>query len=151
MAEEKDQTKEVQDIYAHFELGTSYKNTLDLNKEIERSVLFEGGKQWNMDADIEDFPKITLNIIKQIGKTRKSNIMQNKYAYLINSTNFPSIRKIQDFMKYLAEMSNMRMKDLKALGDDYTISAVGGRTLLDIIPFGGAFPDQVEAIFFFQD
>lgn len=105
--------------YQQFELANSFKSSIGLLKEIERSVLFEGGKQWNMDEDIKDFPKITLNIIKQIGKAKKSNIMQNKYGYLVNSTNFQSIRKIQDFLKYLAEITNLRKKDLKAVDDDY--------------------------------
>lgn len=105
--------------YQQFELANSFKSSIGLLKEIERSVLFEGGKQWNMDEDIKDFPKITLNIIKQIGKTRKSNIMQNKYSYLVNSTNFRSVRKIQDFLKYLSEITNLRKKDLKAVDDDY--------------------------------
>lgn len=111
--------KKTQQNYQQFELANGFKSSIGLLKEIERSVLFEGGKQWNMDEDIKDFPKITLNIIKQIGKTRKSNIMQNKYGYLVNSTNFKSIRKIQDFLKYLSEITNLRKKDLKAVDDDY--------------------------------
>jgi hypothetical protein len=109
-----------QAIYQDFELATSFKNNIDLVKDIKRSVLFENGKQWNMDADIAEYPKITLNLIKQIGKTRKSYIMQNEYGYLINSTNFKSVRKIQDFLKYQAAVVGMRSKDLKALNDDYT-------------------------------
>lgn len=107
-------------IYKQFENANSFKVSINLIKDINRSVLFENGQQWNMDDDIKDYPKITLNIIKQIGKTRKSNIMQNEYGYLINSTNFGSIRKIQDFLKYLAQMVDMKKKDLKILSDDYT-------------------------------
>lgn len=113
------ETNRTQLNYQQFELANSFKSSIGLLKEIERSVLFEGGKQWNMDEDIKDFPKITLNIIKQIGKVKKSNIMQNRYGYLVNSTNFQSIRKIQDFLKYLAEITNLRKKDLKAIDDDY--------------------------------
>ena len=113
------ETNRTQLNYQQFELANSFKSSIGLLKEIERSVLFEGGKQWNMDEDIKDFPKITLNIIKQIGKVKKSNIMQNRYGYLVNSTNFQSIRKIQDFLKYLAEITNLRKKDLKAVDDDY--------------------------------
>lgn len=116
--DEKD-VKKTQRNYELFTLANGFKGSIGLLKDIERSVLFEGGKQWNMDDDIKDFPKITLNIIKQIGKTRKSNIMQNKYGYLVNSTNFKSVRKIQDFLKYLAEITNLRKKDLKAVDDDY--------------------------------
>jgi hypothetical protein len=108
------------DVYHEFEYATSFKEAIGLRRDITRSVMFENGKQWNMDDDIKDFPKITLNIIKQIGKVRKSNIMQNEYGYLVNSTNFGSVRKIQDFLKYLANSVNMKAKDLKALNDDYT-------------------------------
>ena len=108
------------EIYHQFEYADSFKQQIGLRKDITRSVLFENGKQWNMDEDIKDFPKITLNIIKQIGKVRKSNIMQNEYGYMVNSTNFGSVRKIQDFLKYLSNTVNMKAKDLKALNDDYT-------------------------------
>ena len=118
-------TKEEKDklslqVYTEFTNGTMFKSNISLTANIDRSVLFENGKQWNMDDDIAEFPKITLNIIKQIGTVRKSNVMQNEYGYLINSTNFQSIRKIQDFLKYLSQVTNMRLKDLKTLNDDYT-------------------------------
>lgn len=108
------------DIYEEFENATAFKSSINLINDIKRSVLFENGKQWNMDEDIKEFPKITINIIKQIGKARKSGIMANEYSYLVNSTNFKSIRKIQDFLKYLAQCTNLRQKDLKVLSDDYT-------------------------------
>jgi hypothetical protein len=108
-----------QTIYEQFERANSFKTQLNLIKDINRTVLFENGKQWNMDEDIAEFPKITLNIIKQIGKTRKSNIMQNEYGYLVTSTGFKDIRKIQDFLKHLAAKVNMKAMDLKALNDDY--------------------------------
>lgn len=108
------------DIYEQFENATAFKGSINLVNDITRSVLFENGKQWNMDEDIKEFPKITLNIIKQIGKARKSGIMANEYSYLVNSNNFASVRKIQDFLKYLSQCVNLRQKDLKALSDDYT-------------------------------
>ena len=111
---------EAQKIYEEFENATSFKGSINLLNDIKRSVLFENGKQWNMDEDIKEFPKITLNIIKQIGKTRKSGIMSNEYGYLVNSNNFKSVRKIQDFLKHLASAVNLRNKDLKALSDDFT-------------------------------
>lgn len=111
---------EARKVVEEFENANAFTNSINLEKDITRSVLFENGKQWNMDEDLKDFPKITLNIIKQIGKTRRSNIMQNEYGYLVNSTNFKSVRKIQDFLKHLAATTNMRNKDLKALNDDYT-------------------------------
>lgn len=112
--------EKAQIIYEQFEHANSFKTQINLHRDIKRSVMFENGKQWNMDEDIADFPKITLNIIKQIGKAKKSNIMQNDYGYLISSTNFQSVRKIQDFLKHLAESVNIRVKDLKSLSDDFT-------------------------------
>jgi len=120
MAKKEIQQTTATDVYEQFENATSFKSSINLINDINRSVLFENGKQWNMDEDIKDFPKITLNIIKQIGKTRKSNIMSNEYAYLVNSNNFKSIRKIQDFLRYLSDCVGMRGKDMKALSDDYT-------------------------------
>lgn len=108
------------DLYQEFEQAVLFKQSIKLYQEVNRSVLFENGKQWNMSEDLDEFPKITLNIIKQIGKTRKSNIMQNEYSYLVSSNNVNSIRKIQDFLKYLANKLNLRKWDLKALNDDYT-------------------------------
>ena len=119
MASKKSRTMAT-DIYEQFENATAFKSSINLVNDITRSVLFENGKQWNMDEDIKEFPKITLNIIKQIGKARKSGIMANEYSYLVNSNNFQSVRKIQDFLKYLAQCVNLRHKDLKALSDDYT-------------------------------
>jgi len=106
-------------IYHEFETATSFIDSLNLRKEIQRCINFEEGVQWNMDADVEDFPKITLNKIKQIGKVRKSGILQNEYGYLINSSNFKSVRKIQDFLKYLAAKLALKAKDLKCVNDTF--------------------------------
>lgn len=108
------------DLYQEFEQAVLFKHSINLYQDVNRSVLFENGKQWNMSEDLKEFPKITLNIIKQIGKVRKSNIMQNEYGYLVSSNNVNSIKKIQDFLKYLANKLNLRKWDLKALNDDYT-------------------------------
>ena len=107
--------------YEQFQNANSFKNSsLNLEKDVARAVMFENGVQWNMDEDIQEYPKITVNIIKQIGKARKSNIMSNEYSYLINSSNFESVRKIQDFLKYLSSALNLKILDLKAVNDDYT-------------------------------
>ena len=112
--------KQVTNIYREFENATAFKNQINLTKDIQRSVMFENGRQWRMDDSLKEYPKITLNIIKQIGKTRKSNILQNEYGYHVNSNNFRSVRKIQDFLRHLSQTINIRMKDLKALHDDFT-------------------------------
>ena len=67
-------------LYEQFQNGTAFIDGLELRKDIKRCINFEAGKQWNMDEDVEDFPKITLNVVKQIGKVRKSGILQNEYG-----------------------------------------------------------------------
>jgi hypothetical protein len=107
-------------IYEQFQDATAFIDSLDLRKDIKRCVNFESGKQWNMDEDVEDFPKITLNIIKQVGKVRKGGILQNEYSYLVQANNQKSIRKIQDFLKNLASQMRLTKKDLKIVNDTYT-------------------------------
>ena len=116
----KEPDKQARKIYDEFKNGEAFKNSIDLDKAINRSVMFENGFQWKMDQDIEEFRKITLNIIKQIKQVHQSNILQNEYSYLVNSTNFESIRKIQDFLKFLSMKLRLRILDLKALNDDFT-------------------------------
>jgi hypothetical protein len=116
MEKEKDLAQE---IYNQFQDATSFIDAENLRRDIKRCVNFEEGKQWNTDEDIEDFPKIVLNIIKQIGKVRKSNVLQNDYGFLVNSTKFKSVRKIQDFIKYLHDKLKIKKKDLKVINDTY--------------------------------
>ena len=106
-------------IYEQYTNANGYFNNLGLKREIERAINFEEGRQWSTDPAIEEYPKLTLNIIKQIGKVRKSGIMQNEYGFLVNTNDFASIRKIQDFLKYLSNRANLKRLDLKALEDDY--------------------------------
>ena len=107
-------------IYEQFQNGTSFIDGLELRKDIKRCVNFEAGRQWNMDADVEDFPKITLNVVKQIGKVRKSGILQNEYVYLVQTDQQKSIRKIQDFLKHLDGKMKLRKKELKVVNDTFT-------------------------------
>ena len=108
------------EVYEQFQNATSFIDGLELRKEIKRSVNFEAGRQWNMDEDVEDFPKITLNVIKQIGKVRKSSILQNSYGYLVQANEQKSIRKIQDFLKHLDGKLKLRKKELKVINDTFT-------------------------------
>lgn len=107
------------EVYSQFENATAFFNDLNLTRDIKRCINFEAGNQWNMDEDIAEYPKIVLNVIKQIGKVRKSNILQNEYGFLVNSTNVKDIRKIQDFVKYLHDKMKIKKKDLKILNDNY--------------------------------
>jgi hypothetical protein len=107
-------------IYRDFEHATAFVDSIYLRRDIKRCVNFEAGNQWNMDEDVQDFPKITLNIIKQIGKVRKSNVLQNEYGYLVTMNDLKSVRKVQDFLKYLSEKLKLKAKDLKAVNDVFT-------------------------------
>jgi len=108
------------EVYEQFQNGTAFIDGLELRKDIKRCINFEAGKQWNMDEDVEDFPKITLNVVKQIGKVRKSGILQNEYGYLVQSPEAKSIRKIQDFLKHLDAKMKLRKKELKLINDTFT-------------------------------
>jgi hypothetical protein len=110
----------VHQVYQQFEYATSFIDSINLRRDIKRCVNFEQGNQWNMDDDVKDFPKITLNIIKQIGKVRKSNILQNEYGYLVEMNDLKSVRKIQDFLKHLSNKLKLKAKDLKVVNDTYT-------------------------------
>ena len=39
------------DIYEQFENANAFKSSINLINDIKRSVLFENGKQWNMDEE----------------------------------------------------------------------------------------------------
>jgi hypothetical protein len=108
------------EVYEQFQNGTSFIDGLELRKDIKRCINFEAGKQWNMDEDVQDFPKITLNIVKQVGKVRKSGILQNEYGYLIQTNKTKSIRKVQDFLKHLDSKMKLRKKELKVINDTFT-------------------------------
>lgn len=110
----------IDQVYQEFEHATSFLDSINLRRDIKRCVNFEAGNQWNMDEDVKDFPKITLNIVKQIGKVRKSNVLQNEYSYLVQTGDLKSVRKIQDFLKYLASKLKLKPKDLKVVNDTFT-------------------------------
>lgn len=113
------ESKKPLEVYTQFENATSFINQIELKAHIKRAINFEAGNQWKMSEDVSDFPKITLNIIKQIGKVRQSNILQNEYGFLVSTNDQKSIRKIQDFLKYLHEVCGIKKKDLKVLADDF--------------------------------
>lgn len=118
--EERQKQELAQEVYNQFQSATSFIDNLNLRRDIKRCINFESGVQWNMDEDLKDFPKITLNIVKQIGKVRKSGVLQNEYGFLVNTNAAKEIRKIQDFIKYLHDKMKIKKKDLKVLNDTYT-------------------------------
>ena len=73
-----------------------------------------------ISEDVSDFPKITLNIIKQIGKVRQSNILQNEYGFWLALMTKRAFVKFKIFLKYLHEVCGIKKKDLKVLADDFS-------------------------------
>ena len=85
--EQERKVSEETEVYRQFTTGTAFKHSINMFQEVARATLFEIGIQRVMDEDLDDYSKITLNVIKLIGKTNKSHILQNEYGYLVNSTN----------------------------------------------------------------
>ncbi len=109
--------KVAQKISDQFKNSSGFLTQLGIFKDIERSVNFYEGRQWNMDADIADYPKIVLNIIKQIAQVKHSGILGNNYAFLVDSDSPLSTRKIEAFLKRLHYQMKMKRKDRKILKD----------------------------------
>ena len=109
--------KSAQKISDQFKNASGFLTQLSLFKDIERSINFYEGRQWNMDADISEYPKIVLNIIKQIAQVKHSVILGNNYAFLVDSDSPLSTRKIEAFLKRLHYQMKMKRKDRKILKD----------------------------------
>lgn len=109
--------KSAQKISDQFKNASGFLTQLSLFKDIERSINFYEGRQWNMDADISEYPKIVLNIIKQIAQVKHSGILGNNYAFLVDSDSPLSTRKIEAFLKRLHYQMKMKRKDRKILKD----------------------------------
>lgn len=117
MAEKNEIKDEAQKIKDQFSSASGFLTTLNLFKDIERSVNFYEGRQWAMDADISEYPKIVLNIIKQIAQVKHSGVLGNNYAFLVDSDSPDSTRKIEAFLKRLHYQMKMKRKDRKILKD----------------------------------
>ena len=109
--------KSAQTISDQFKNASGFLTQLSLFNDIERSINFYEGRQWNMDADISEYPKIVLNIIKQIAQVKHSGILGNNYAFLVDSDSPLSTRKIESFLKRLHYQMKMKRKDRKILKD----------------------------------
>lgn len=109
--------KSAEKISDQFKNASGFLTQLSLFKDIERSINFYEGRQWNMDADISEYPKIVLNIIKQIAQVKHSGILGNNYAFLVDSDSPLSTRKIEAFLKRLHYQMKMKRKDRKILKD----------------------------------
>ena len=109
--------KDAQKIAQQFKSASGFLTQLGLFKDIKRSINFYEGNQWNMDADVAEYPKIVLNIIKQIAQVKHSAILGNNYAFLVDSDSPKSTRKIEAFLKRLHYQMKMKRKDRKILKD----------------------------------
>lgn len=117
MVEKNEIKDEAQKIKDQFSSASGFLTNLNLFKDIGRSVNFYEGRQWAMDADISEYPKIVLNIIKQIAQVKHSGILGNDYAFLVDSDSPDSTRKIEAFLKRLHYQMKMKRKDRKVLKD----------------------------------
>lgn len=108
--EEKTTELTPQQIYEEYQEARSFKNSLGSNglyeqgKKNERFML---GDQWH-DADIGDIPKVVMNVIKQIGDFKVSNIISNPCTAIyefdgvpthLEAQRTPDIDKIAETMR----------------------------------------------------
>lgn len=112
-------SKKTERVHTLFQNGQSYKRSIHLMRDIERSINFVEGRQWTNQNGTEDYPKITLNYLKQIMKVRQAGILQNNYAFLVNTLKFEDTKKIQYFLQYLYNTLNIRKKNLKVVADNF--------------------------------
>lgn len=107
-------------IREEFEKGTSFLSSLNLFNDIERCNNFLVGNQWSNNIDLRDYPKIVINVIRQIRDVQLSQILQNEYSFLVSSNNYKSNKKIQDFLKFISSKLKLRKLDLEAIEDTAT-------------------------------
>lgn len=107
-------------IKEDFDKGSNFFSSLNLYKDIERCNNFLIGKQWSNNPELEDYPKIVINVIRQIRDVQLSQILQNEYSFLVSSSNFASNKKIQDFLKFMSSKLRLRKLDLEAVEDTAT-------------------------------
>lgn len=116
---ENNKEMRTQRVHTLFQNGQSYKRSMDLMTQIERSINFVEGRQWTNAKGTEDYPKIVLNYIKQVMKVRQAGILQNDYGFLVNTLKFEDTKKIQYFLKYLYNTLKIKKKNIKVIGDNF--------------------------------
>lgn len=108
-----------QEVSLLFQNGQGFKQGFNLNKHIERSINFVEGRQWSNSSMTDDYPKITLNFVKQIMKVRQAGILQNDYTFLVNTLKFEDTKKIQYFLKFLYNSNKIVKKNIKVIADNF--------------------------------
>ncbi len=97
---EKSTEKEVltaEQIWAEYEKGRKYKASLGkegLYEQTKKNERFMLGDQWN-GADTGDIPKVVMNVIKQIGDFKVSNIISNPCTAIYEFDGVPTAIEVQ--------------------------------------------------------
>lgn len=112
-------------IAQQYENSRAFKNSLNLDTQIERSINFVEGRQWKNDELTDDYPKIVLNVVKQIQRVRQAGILQNDYSFLINTQKFEDAKKIQYFLKFLYNKLRIRKKNIRVVDENFTNGTSG--------------------------
>lgn len=85
------------EIWAEYERGRNYKASLGqigLYEQAKKNERFMLGDQWN-GADTGDIPKVVMNVIKQIGDFKVSNIISNPCTAIYSFDGVPTAMEAQ--------------------------------------------------------
>lgn len=96
-SEEYSENLSPKSIWDEYEKARSYKSSigsLGLYEQAKKNERFMLGDQWN-GADIGDIPKVCLNVIKQIGDFKVSNIISNPCTAIYDFDGVPTYLEAQ--------------------------------------------------------
>ncbi len=85
-------TPEASQVFQEYKDARSYKNGIGTNglyEQAKKNERFMLGDQWN-GADIGDIPKVVMNVIKQIGDFKVSNIISNPITAIYEFDGVPT-------------------------------------------------------------
>ena len=88
----KNEAPEASQVFQEYKDAKSYKNGIGSNglyEQAKKNERFMLGDQWN-GADIGDLPKVVMNVIKQIGDFKVSNIISNPIAAIYEFDGVPT-------------------------------------------------------------
>ena len=93
----KNETPEASQVFQEYKDARSYKNGIGSNglyEQAKKNERFMLGDQWN-GADIGDIPKVVMNVIKQIGDFKVSNIISNPITAIYEFDGVPTYLEAQ--------------------------------------------------------
>ncbi len=123
MSKDKKKSKEENEklspkaIWTEYEKARSYKSSigsLGLYEQAKKNERFMLGDQWN-GADIGDIPKVCLNVVKQIGDFKVSNIISNPCTAIYDFDGVPTHLEAQrspNVEEINAIMADVRQKQV---------------------------------------